>query len=354
MIRRVIFNDIIKEFLNARKDIIKSMKNEKINEISIWGASLTGEIVFYLLKESDIKIRNFYDSYKKGSFMGLPILNPYTKFEDIPVILAISEPTEKIEDVINYLKQKNVKFFIANNMNYKMKDLSWFKNMHKGRRCFVIGNGPSLNKIEMNKLKDEITFGANRIYLGFNRWDFSLKYWTIEDKLVAEDTAQEWNNLTGPIKFIPDDLNYLITNYDNIVTFHFERKDFENSILSFSDDWCKLYWGGTVTYLMIQLATVMGCNPIYLIGIDFYYEKPKHIKYGKNKSEWISQGDDPNHFDPNYFGKGRKWHDPRLDRMKGAYLTAKEFLDKKEIKIFNATPGTRLTVFPLIDFNDLF
>ena len=38
-----------------------------------------------------------------------------------------------------------------------------FKNLHKEERCFIVGNGPSLNKLDLTKLKDEITFTVNNI-----------------------------------------------------------------------------------------------------------------------------------------------------------------------------------------------
>ncbi len=38
-------------------------------------------------------------------------------------------------------------------------------NIHHGQRCFIIGNGPSLQRTDLTKLKDEFTFGMNRIYL---------------------------------------------------------------------------------------------------------------------------------------------------------------------------------------------
>ena len=31
------------------------------------------------------------------------------------------------------------------------------------------------------------------------------------------------------------------------------------------------FWGGTVMYLNIQLAEYLGCNPIYLVGVDLSY-----------------------------------------------------------------------------------
>ena len=35
-------------------------------------------------------------------------------------------------------------------------------DFHKGERCFIIGNGPSLRETELTKLKGEFTFGLNR------------------------------------------------------------------------------------------------------------------------------------------------------------------------------------------------
>ncbi len=352
--KRVIANNIISEFHGAKKFIIDVLKKEKIKKISIWGAGLSGEVIYYLLNESSVLVENFYDSYKKGYFLGKKILNPYKNLKRTPIIIASSLPVEKLKEITDFLNKKNVKFFFANNMKYKTKSLYEFKNKHLNQRCFVIGNGPSLNLLDMNKLEKEVTIGANRIYLGFDRWKLNLKYWTIEDILVAEDTAEEWNNLKGPVKFIPNDLSHIVTDFENVVFFNFVRNNFDKTIPFFSDEWCNLFWGGTVTFLMLQIAAVMGCSPIYLIGVDFNYVKPKHITYGRNEKEWISHGDDPNHFHPDYFGNGRKWHDPMVDRMKKAFISAKKFFDKKDIKVFNATPGTKLDVFPLVDFKDLF
>ncbi|WP_408971725.1 tetratricopeptide repeat protein, partial [Planktothrix sp.] len=45
-----------------------------------------------------------------------------------------------------------------------------FHNKHWGERCVIIGNGPSLNEMDLSFLKHEICFGTNKIYLGFERW----------------------------------------------------------------------------------------------------------------------------------------------------------------------------------------
>ena len=43
----------------------------------------------------------------------------------------------------------------------KMKSL---ENKFKGERCFIIGNGPSLNELDLNKIKDEYAFGVNAFF----------------------------------------------------------------------------------------------------------------------------------------------------------------------------------------------
>ena len=40
---------------------------------------------------------------------------------------------------------------------------SQFKNIHKGQRCFVVGNGPSLKEQDLSLLQDEYVFTCNQI-----------------------------------------------------------------------------------------------------------------------------------------------------------------------------------------------
>ena len=50
--------------------------------------------------------------------------------------------------------------------------LGALQDIHKGERCFIIGNGPSLKQTDLTKLKNEYTFGLNRIYLAFPEMGF--------------------------------------------------------------------------------------------------------------------------------------------------------------------------------------
>ena len=75
----------------------------------------------------------------------------------------------------------------------------------------------------------------------------------------------------------------------------------------------------------MQLAFYLGFPEIYLVGVDASYEIPKaverHDHYGVAVLDM--QGDDPNHFHPDYFGKGYRWHDPQVDKMVAAYEEAR-------------------------------
>jgi len=62
-------------------------------------------------------------------------------------------------------------------MDNKIKSVfEEFKNIHKGQHCFVIGNAPSLNKYDLTKLKNELLFGCNRIYLLYPKIGKAVDY----------------------------------------------------------------------------------------------------------------------------------------------------------------------------------
>src|ERR1700738_2271379 len=54
-------------------------------------------------------------------------------------------------------------------------------NKYRDRRCFVIGNGPSLGKMDLSPLRDEITIGCNGLFLLFEKLGFLPTYYTVED-----------------------------------------------------------------------------------------------------------------------------------------------------------------------------
>jgi hypothetical protein len=229
-----------------------------------------------------------------------------------------------------------------------------FKGRHEGRRAFIIGNGPSLNRCDLSPLQSEITFGVNAIFLHREAMGFLPTYYVVEDEFVAEDRADEINQLTGPCKFFGNYLNYCIRNQPDIVWLNL-RMNYEPSadFPRFSRNAARMVWvGGTVTYVCLQLAYYMGFTEVYLIGFDHSYKIPTDAEI--EDGGILSRSDDPNHFNPAYFGKGYRWHDPRVERMEQAFHRAKDVYFANGRRILNATIGGRLEVFERVDYKGLF
>jgi hypothetical protein len=229
-----------------------------------------------------------------------------------------------------------------------IRRLSEMKDIHKGRRAFIMGNGPSLKQTDLSRLKNEITFGMNRVYLAFPDWGFSTTYLCVTNDLVVEQFVEDINALPIP-KFIawrshrhfPADLPVAklpIFVYTSYTGPHFEKKATR-----------RIWEGATVTNLALQLAYHMGVEQAILIGVDHNFAS----KGDANKSV-VSQGDDQNHFLPNYFGKGVKWQLPDLDTSEVGYTFAREAYRKAGRDVVDATVGGKLTVFPKVDYNSLF
>jgi len=228
-----------------------------------------------------------------------------------------------------------------------------FKNKHVGARAFIIGNGPSLNKIDLGKLKNEITFGVNAIYLNQEKMGFLPTHHIVEDVYVAEDRASEINELSGPVQWFGNYLRYCLDSKPNVCWLN-TACDYRNypNFPYFSTNAARIIWvGGTVSYIAMQIAYYMGFKEVYLVGFDHSYSVPKDAAVDGRAI--LSNSDDPNHFHPDYFGKGYRWHDPRVDRMEQAYFRAREAYENAGRKIFNATAGGHLEVFDRVTFNNI-
>lgn len=230
-----------------------------------------------------------------------------------------------------------------------IKNLGKLENRHLYKRCFIMGNGPSLLKSDLRLLNNEITIASNAQFLIWNESDFKPKYLTVEDKLVAEDRSKEINKIKGLTKIFPKDLSKYLKLDEDTLYINFLR-DYDG-FPRFSSDFNKqVYWGGTVSFLNMQLAYYLGCREIYLIGFDHSYKVPTNVV----NYVITSDGDDVNHIHPDYFGNGYRWHDPNVARMELSYSIAKKFFSDRGVDIYNATVGGKLEIFDRVDFNLLF
>ena len=226
--------------------------------------------------------------------------------------------------------------------------LKAFKNIHKGKRAFIIGNGPSLRQTDLSKLRNEFTFGMNRIYLLFPELGFHTTYFVSINDLVIEQFKDEI--LAQPMpKFLAwrshrhFSPQLQITQLPTFIYTSYTGPRFSHDVRG------RVWEGATVTNVALQLAFHMGFEKAILIGVDHNFTS----KGDANKTV-VSQGDDPNHFAPNYFGKGAKWQLPDLDTSEIGYRLARDAYRKAGREVIDATVGGKLTTFPKVDYNALF
>jgi hypothetical protein len=108
-----------------------------------------------------------------------------------------------------------------------------------------------------------------------------------------------------------------------------------------------IFQGGTVTFVAIQLAFHMGFKEVALIGCDHNFTSK-----GPANKLVESSDRDKDHFDPNYFSGGVMWQLPDLALSEYSYSMAKEAYELAVRKIFNATEGGKLEIFPRISLKD--
>ena len=237
-----------------------------------------------------------------------------------------------------------------------VRRLAALKDIHRGQRGFIIGNGPSLRQTDLTKLRGEYTFGMNRIYILFPELGFTTTYFLSINDLVIEQCAGEIMALPMP-KFLTWRSHRFFKSHQPSAISHQPSSFIPPTFLyttytgpKFARNAAGRLWeGATVTYVALQLAFHMGFERVILIGVDHSF-----VSKGEANKTITSQGDDPNHFAPNYFGKGFRWQLPDLDTSERAYRMAKVAYEADGRQVLDATVNGKLTVFPKVDYNSLF
>lgn len=240
-----------------------------------------------------------------------------------------------------------------------MKSVIEFKNKFVGKRCFILGNGPSLNKTDVLKLKDEITFAVNSIFLMTQTNGFKPTFYVVEDNLVFKENIKEINDYAGVTKILPRQYAEQLDNSKDMYIFEMDQDYYNRSkknrfgVPFFNDQYSETFFcGQSVTYINMQLAYYMGFSEVYLVGMDFSYSiPPGHTQNGNHIK---SEADDENHFHKDYFGKGKTWKDPRLGRVLRSYHRAKFAFESDGRVMLNATAGGELELFKRVNYDELF
>ncbi len=241
---------------------------------------------------------------------------------------------------------------------FDAREIARFKGLHTGERVVIIGNGPSLNDLDLSLLRGTPTIGVNGIFYAADRLPEPLSYYVVEDTLVVRDNLERIRSYEAGHRFFPSIYREMIGEGANTSFFMMNRGFYAPESPAFciprfsTDPAQRIYSGQSVTTMNLQLAYYMGFEEVILIGMDFSYTVPESSQI--DGIHITSMEDDPNHFHPDYFGKGKVWKDPKLDRVLANYALAKQMFEADGRRIVNATPGGNLQLFDRVPFEDLF
>lgn len=238
--------------------------------------------------------------------------------------------------------------------------LKKLKNRFKGETCFVIGNGPSLQIADLQKIHDEgyHSIASNKIYLAFEKTNWRPNYYTISDYVVAENNKNYINELNIK-KIVTYGMSDIFDPKDNrFMYYNFSKNEVGTTIKDYKPFFSKniMYevgGGYSVTFVNLQLAYYLGFNKVILIGVDFSFKTPKKIIKNKYYGEALVSEGESNHFLPNYREKGETWTMPRLDLQEIAFRKAKKVFELDNRTILNASRETKLEVFDKMELDQI-
>ena len=227
------------------------------------------------------------------------------------------------------------------------------KDVHRGQRCFIIGNGPSVTINDLDSLADEITFAANGITNLFSKTNWRPTYYLAVDRefimheaslfpsLPVDRIMVNWTPFSKKIQGAPKitllnkrPARYSTKKYTTSNIFFSERPD-----LYVSE-------GYTVTYTALQLAIWMGFSEIYLVGIDHTYthvaDEDGNVFIADGVIDHCYEDAEGTHVNPQF-----------RDGAEFAYRLALSEAVKRNIKIANATRGGTLEIFDRVNINSV-
>ena len=179
-----------------------------------------------------------------------------------------------------FKKNKEIRALVGSNAE--------FKDIHKGQRCFIVGNGPSLNDEDLSLLENEYVFTVNKIAnhpsyesmrSNYHFWAdpafFNLSPDNEDDMELLKRFEAIKTDKVDPVCFVSQ------YGYDMVKRFGLDKKlnvRFFYSDLFFRDGEKKdidftrpVFALETVVQFCIQMAIYMGFTEIYLLGCDNTY-----------------------------------------------------------------------------------
>lgn len=290
------------------------------------------------------EIDNFYNEEECSS------ISEWSRQYDYVFINVRNYCRELHNQLKNSIKDTSIKlYYIAHYYDFynflTKKGLAEFAGKYKEKkRCFIIGNGPSLTPEDLDVLAEhnEFCFGSNMIHKIYPKTKWRPNYLGVCDYFTLQRLDIILENNSCPM-FLADAVSLYFSpfQYENQNFFRvmFNRDNFYR-VLQFGTDLTNgvIPSGFTISYTLIELAVYMGFEEIYLLGMD-NTDLSKHFS-----EDYASEV-------PPQYNVSEALH---LLVFKNAFKRAKAASAEYGFKIYNATRGGYLEEFERVNFDELF
>lgn len=233
------------------------------------------------------------------------------------------------------------------------RKLSKYKEFHNNQRCVIVVNGPSLNYQDLDKIKNEITIGCNKIYQIYTKTLWRPNYYCVlDDNYINLYQDEIFDNIDNKlITFTNDKIFNLISNKNKqnreiIYSRQIKYKQFKAwpHLLQYTYGTHQ----GSVLSLMMATAIYMGFKEIYVIGADNTATVEGNHFAGYKEDEDMQRIHEQR-IKSNNLSKNH-WK----SQMSYEMDCFRDYADMNKIKIFNVTRGGRLESFVRKDFDKVF
>jgi hypothetical protein len=242
------------------------------------------------------------------------------------------------------------------------------KGVYKGKRCFILGTGPSIKNQDLSSITDETCLLLNSFYLHSEYLKFKDIYHVITGFYLHPNSLESHDyvlsNLNEKLKFQRKSNRRFFVNYqdkklidkylsnpDNRNFYTYFIRNIEDIHIYGIDASLPLYSYHSVSVMALQLAIHMGFDEIYLLGLDHdwivrYAEQASYYHFYESEDvindNW-GQGSNINWGDE-FYAHYQLWKQYRLIRS---------FCMKNNILVCNCTEGGLLDVFPRVRLNSI-
>lgn len=229
---------------------------------------------------------------------------------------------------------------------------SVFENIHEGQRCFILGTGPSLDRLEESELalvNESVVFGVNSLYKSRVGKLVAPRYYTLVDNLYWESWSGAFEDVArvykaSPPIFITDPRarHIAAATANSKVPLYIHAKKYPVGRVD-SDLSHNVFATMNVVSNTILAAMYLGFKEVYLLGCDYNAFCTQGHGHCYDDGHETSQYEYSLAFYLKYYHLTTEFH----------YLIARLAL-KQGVKVINLTPGSLLDAYPRKRFQDCF